>query len=190
MELQGRVQPSLQSPGEQPCATSQPGADSPTTGTPVLPGSIRELQLLQPLRRSTSFTRAVLDPLQSRVLHTSWPRRWLPRRRWLRLYRLGGWPASQPYLPEHCPAFQEELLLTGLGRGRQPCLDLPDRQTDPFPQCRVAGGRIFGYRSASGVFCVDLVVFHLAFGGDGEPRALIWMTDHINSDSFAPIPGT
>lgn len=40
------------------------------------------------------------------------------------------------------------------------------------------------------MFCVDLVVFHLAFVGDVEPRALIWMTDHINSDSFTPIPGT
>lgn len=70
------------------------------------PSSIRELELLQPLRGSTSFA-----PFWIRfkaVLHTSWPRRWLPRGSWLGPYRLGGRPERR-----------DEPRSAGPGRGRQ-----------------------------------------------------------------------
>lgn len=132
------------------------------------PSSYRELELLQPLGGSTSFA-----PFWIRfkaVLHTSWPRRWLPRGSWPGPYRLGGRPERG-----------DEPRSAGPGRGRQ----TDPGSLPPVPSRR----RAYLGLSHGGLLCVDLVVFQLAFGGDREPRALIWMTDRINSDSFAPIPG-
>lgn len=57
LELKERVQHSLQSPLESsPVPPLSKGPTPPEQVLLFLPGSIRELELLQPLRRSTSFT--------------------------------------------------------------------------------------------------------------------------------------
>lgn len=103
---------------------------------------------------------------------------------------LEGGQRSRTFLSTALPSFQDELLIAGPGRGSPAWISPTGRQI-PFPIAEPPSGisLVIGSLKARGMFCVDLVVFHLAFVGDGKPRALIWMTDHINSDSFAPIPG-
>lgn len=117
------------------------------------PSSIRGLELLQPLGGSTSFT-----PFWIRfkaVLHTSWPRRWLPRGSWLGPYRLGGRPGQS-----RTSRARDEPRSAGPGRGRQPCRAPRSgrRIPDPFPRCRAAVGHISGYRAAVGKPAVRCVL--------------------------------
>lgn len=171
--LHGKAQPRRPPPGQP-----QRGA---AAGPPTAPGLLRP----RSIRASTlaaapgiSVLRTVLAPLQSKVLHTSWLRRWLPRGPWLGQYRLGGQPGPRRASP--APGRTRHAAPPGLATG----------QTDLSPHCLQAYLRLSpGGWKAGGLFCVDLVGFQLAFVGDGEPRALIWMTDRINSDSFASIPG-
>lgn len=114
-----------------------------------LPCLIREVELLQPLQRSTSFTPLWIRFKAKSCTHPGRGVGCLAAAGWGRVGLEDGQPSRtflNTALPS--PAFQDELLIAGPGRGRQPCLDLTDRQTDPFSRCRVAVGHIFGYRSA------------------------------------------
>lgn len=157
-----------------------------------LPGSIRELELLQPLRRSTSFTALWIRFKAKSCTHPGRGVGCLAAAGCGSIALEGGQPASHTFLSTALPSKRSCCSQGWAEAGSPAWISLPGRQIPfPVPSCCRAYLRLsFGGCSASPVFGVDLVVFHLAFGGDGEPRALIWMMDHINSDSFAPIPGT
>lgn len=150
LAVNGRVQPSLQSLQESssvPPPRKEPAP--PEQVLPFLPCSIRELELLQPLQRSTSFTPLWIRFKAKSCTHPGRGIGCIAAAGWGRIGLEDGQP-SRTFLSTALPspAFQDELLITGPGRGRQPCLDLADRQTDPFSHCRVAVGHIFGYHSA------------------------------------------
>lgn len=159
---------------------------------PFLPCSIRELELLQPLQRSTSFTLLWSRFKAKSCTHPGPGVGRLTAAGSGRIGLEGGQPgrtfpsAALPCLPKRAANCR--------ARQRQAALPASHRRADgsrfPLPSRRRAylWLSLTGLK-ASAVLCVDLVVFRLAFVGDGEPRALIWMTDRINSDSFAPIPG-
>lgn len=150
LALNRRVQHSLQSlqessPVPPPCK----GPALPEQVFPFLPCSIRELELLQPLQRSTSFTPLWIRFKAKSCTHPGRGVGCLAAAGWGRVGLEGGQP-SRTFLSTALPspAFQDELLIAGSGRGRQPCLDLTDRQPDPFSHCRLAVGHILGYHSA------------------------------------------
>lgn len=137
LALNGRVQHSLQSLQESnPVLPPSKGPALPEQVFLFLPCLIREVELLQPLQRSTSFTPLWIRFKAKSCTHPGRGVGCLAAAGWGCVGLEDGQP-SRTFLSTALPspAFQDEQLIAGPGRGRQPCLDLTDRQTDPFSRC-------------------------------------------------------